>query len=365
VDDGDDDDDEDDEDDDDDDVDVARRLFSTSRRRLFLLLFFGSTSCDDDDDDDAAADATGTLFCTLNNLDTRNNSKLGMLVVFFLRIFFFFFFFLKFRKYFWREFVFFEFFQKQKTKNVMMQMQSNNMTPVAGIQEAPASALLQIMTDPKAIDEEIALGQQAILSWVTEQMKSYNREKRDYVLSMAEHQNITKQLNAAKAEFLKQEACLRSELEAHGKLLEEQQLELAKLGDARESMPPQLKQAQGAMEREKAALDDEQRVFANSKRQARFAKMELERGVDYFRRRLGVDVRSKSGGQFQIVFTQVDPSNPQRQFSFTMRLNGDLYELMACEPRISQLRPLIDQLNASNDLKAFVIDIRKHFRSIV
>jgi len=91
---------------------------------------------------------------------------------------------------------------------------------------------------------------------------------------------------------------------------------------------------------------------------------ELELRVKNYER-LGLRfVRVEDGSTLKISFTQIDASEPCREFCVGLQINSDdEYEVTVCEPSLERLPTLIKDLNSSNDFAAFVRIVRKEFKA--
>lgn len=92
---------------------------------------------------------------------------------------------------------------------------------------------------------------------------------------------------------------------------------------------------------------------------------ELELRVKNFER-LGLRfVRVEDGSTLKIAFTQIDASEPCREFSVGLQINDDdEYEVTECEPTVESLPRLIKDLNMTNDFAKFVKCVRKSFKDL-
>lgn len=92
---------------------------------------------------------------------------------------------------------------------------------------------------------------------------------------------------------------------------------------------------------------------------------ELSRGISFYRR-LGLDFEKINDDKLRLVFTQIDPSDPDRQFRFNVRItDADVYEVEGCDPPVPGLDALIKELNAANDFSRFVQLMRQRFKQLV
>ena len=93
---------------------------------------------------------------------------------------------------------------------------------------------------------------------------------------------------------------------------------------------------------------------------------ELDKGCTLYRTRLGLVFERVGEERLRLTFTNIDPADPMRPFSFQVFVDGgDQYHVESCEPPLPALDELVDALNADNDFSAFVRSMRKRFRGLV
>jgi hypothetical protein len=66
---------------------------------------------------------------------------------------------------------------------------------------------------------------------------------------------------------------------------------------------------------------------------------------------------------FRFVFTQLDPNDPAREFSFFLSVNEEeKYDIMDCVPSIevTELMEILDNLNRDEDMSALVRRMRTY-----
>lgn len=79
-------------------------------------------------------------------------------------------------------------------------------------------------------------------------------------------------------------------------------------------------------------------------------------------KKLGLEFRH-SGTQVTVVLTQIDPKHHTKEFTFQLGLiDGDRYEISNCSLLPQQVQPLLHRLNETNDLGAFVREMRQLFK---
>ncbi|XP_011622077.1 kinetochore protein spc25 isoform X2 [Amborella trichopoda] len=85
-----------------------------------------------------------------------------------------------------------------------------------------------------------------------------------------------------------------------------------------------------------------------------------EGAVQWYNRFLGFRIEAGHGIKF--IFNKVDPRNPEKEFSFTVRHWQDKYYLQDCDPNLEGTDDLLRELNQTNCLFKFVRVMREKFR---
>ncbi|KAL3832009.1 hypothetical protein ACJMK2_023693 [Sinanodonta woodiana] len=126
--------------------------------------------------------------------------------------------------------------------------------------------------------------------------------------------------------------------------------------------------------REKLESDLEIAMKQTAKQKEAIASQdkECQKKLDYFRKaanvfedRLGLKLRKTRGGRMQFVFSNIDPEEEDRIFCFFLKLEGAdrKYIVEDCDPEIDDLPQLTEKLNQTNNLKSFVVAMRKRFKA--
>lgn len=79
---------------------------------------------------------------------------------------------------------------------------------------------------------------------------------------------------------------------------------------------------------------------------------------------LGLEFQRSRGECMDFIFTQIDPRDHNRSFTFTMFVDSnDVYNLVSTSPLVEPqyCDAVLKQLNNDNDIKKFVIAMRKAF----
>lgn len=83
---------------------------------------------------------------------------------------------------------------------------------------------------------------------------------------------------------------------------------------------------------------------------------------------LGLDLQKAHGNRMTFVFTQIDPTNPSKQFYFQFYVDDtDQYKMGECCPLISPstIESIIRTLNEDNDITRFTVSMRREFVKMV
>ena len=92
---------------------------------------------------------------------------------------------------------------------------------------------------------------------------------------------------------------------------------------------------------------------------------EMRKGVEAFAP-LGLRFDTADDGRVRIVFTRVDESDPEREFSFTVQADEEgAFSLVACSPAVGDAEERVASLNEDKDFGAFVRGMRRTFKAMV
>ncbi|ONK60952.1 uncharacterized protein A4U43_C08F24460 [Asparagus officinalis] len=87
----------------------------------------------------------------------------------------------------------------------------------------------------------------------------------------------------------------------------------------------------------------------------------IEEAIMWYKRVLGF--RTEGGEGVKFIFNNIDLKNADKEYAFTIRLDGDIYKLMSCDPCVENVNDLITGLNKTNDLFKFVRILRQNFQA--
>ncbi|GFY61629.1 uncharacterized protein TNIN_131021 [Trichonephila inaurata madagascariensis] len=92
---------------------------------------------------------------------------------------------------------------------------------------------------------------------------------------------------------------------------------------------------------------------------------------ELYKNNLGFEIKPLKGGmneeQSEIAFSfnHIDKDNPLETYSFILVLNEKTYSVKNCTPSLTEMERLLTELNKTNDLSSFVIQVRRNFMSLL
>uniref|UniRef100_A0A0E0KXN2 Kinetochore protein SPC25 n=1 Tax=Oryza punctata TaxID=4537 RepID=A0A0E0KXN2_ORYPU len=87
----------------------------------------------------------------------------------------------------------------------------------------------------------------------------------------------------------------------------------------------------------------------------------IEEAVIWYSKFLGFQVIGGEGVKF--IFNKIDLQSPDKEYSVTLKLAKDGYNLLQCDPSIKDSGELMKDLNLTNDLFKFVRIVRQRFQA--
>ncbi|KAL7572998.1 hypothetical protein ACA910_007495 [Epithemia clementina (nom. ined.)] len=141
--------------------------------------------------------------------------------------------------------------------------------------------------------------------------------------------------------------------------------ELLELQNTLVGQKNRLQELQHQVRHEQGRVQDSRDIRHQAQESARMTLEQLHKANFPYEQFLGLEFEKAPQNQLRFLFTQLDPSNPDRAFSFTLSVDSqtDLYELHHCEPMLlgDDTHTLVQQLNATCDMNAFVRAMRQAF----
>ncbi|XP_073295300.1 kinetochore protein SPC25 homolog [Primulina huaijiensis] len=87
---------------------------------------------------------------------------------------------------------------------------------------------------------------------------------------------------------------------------------------------------------------------------------QIEDAISWYNKVLGFRIECGRGVKF--VFTNINPENPNEEYSFVVRHENERYTMLDCDPPLTDTKDLVSELNNSNGLFKFVRTMRVKFQ---
>lgn len=207
-----------------------------------------------------------------------------------------------------------------------------------------------------------------ISDWTTDQYDQFkNRQTklyranckldRDTITQHGENiENLLKQTDVSKKgieEKTTRLAFLKQELEQMSK-------DISKTLNCKETVSMEIQQAL-------QYIEQNQQTLKTTTTDLDHKQADLETQASVYRENLDLQMRKISGGKIQFIFSSLDRNNPETTCYLFIKLSeaDRKYIVTDVEPPVADLDQLVDKLNNTNDLKSFMVAMRKRFQQIL
>ncbi|KAJ6577148.1 chromosome segregation protein Spc25-domain-containing protein [Mycena capillaripes] len=87
--------------------------------------------------------------------------------------------------------------------------------------------------------------------------------------------------------------------------------------------------------------------------------------VDSMESRLGCVVKGVANDQILVRMSKIDPSDPEREFTFVLDVSGNSYKVLTSTPSLATLPLLVARLRESKDALIFIKEVRQAYVDMV
>ncbi|KND01885.1 uncharacterized protein SPPG_03673 [Spizellomyces punctatus DAOM BR117] len=118
------------------------------------------------------------------------------------------------------------------------------------------------------------------------------------------------------------------------------------------------------MDRVQAMKNDirRRREELNKKREARLNQHKrIQPELECFMNKLAMDVRGLQTDMLKFVFTHVHPQDWEKEYTFSIDVRRNDYQVVECNPAVSNLDELVEWLNKTRDFYTFLKMMRRSF----
>ncbi|EGD82994.1 hypothetical protein PTSG_03630 [Salpingoeca rosetta] len=221
------------------------------------------------------------------------------------------------------------------------------------------------MEDPQLaqIQQQVAEAQHEFDTWVSSVNNTFETKQQEHKRSVLASRDNIKHLR-------EQISSKATEKQANEKVARKQEQERNDIEDkisAVHKETEQLLSVDQRLNQEIAALNAEKdrvlQEIEEVKQENDSACARKTQGIEWYQDRLGWSMKTKKRDTLSMRFTQIDPDDRDRPFSFDLVVKpNDTYEAVNMEPKID-VQPLLDELNTNNNLGRFLFRVRNAFKA--
>lgn len=141
--------------------------------------------------------------------------------------------------------------------------------------------------------------------------------------------------------------------------------ELDTLKAKSDAKPAEIQERKRVLETESAQLEQAKRECEKMEQEQTSSLTEHSQALEFFSNRLGLELEN-NGGSFSMVFTVVNPANPDAEHTLCMSVDEQTnqYVMDSCMPSLPTLNEIAAELNETNDFGCFVRSVRAAFRAL-
>lgn len=225
----------------------------------------------------------------------------------------------------------------------------------------------------KLVEDELALLDKSI----NEFWNKFKRNVSDISCKMVGLRDAYKDINKAFAEKLsvklkEEERMVQIFLEYQNKICRQNKL-IQEKKDNLLKLIAEVKGKKQEIEVLTANVQDLKEEYARKKETISAAKKaseerlkRLQKSVDLYKDRLGLEIRKIYGDKLQFIFTNIDPKHPDSPFMFCLHLNEARdYEVSDSAPHLECQSEFQEKVRKTKNFSAFLANVRKAFSTMV
>ena len=202
-------------------------------------------------------------------------------------------------------------------------------------------------------------------TWSSAEVAKLEGLKQSQALAVSEAENQMTSLMERK-ETLESEV---GRVEQDGKVarheVQTMRVELDTLREKMSAKPDALQELKRVYEAESGQLEQAKRECEKMEQEQAAKLAEHSDALEFYSQRLGLELENVDGS-FSMVYTAVNPANPDAQHTLCMRVDDatNSYVMDSCVPQLPKLELIAAELNDTNDFGHFVRSVRANFRAL-
>ena len=216
------------------------------------------------------------------------------------------------------------------------------------------------------LQSELADVQSKLNVWTLAKEKELQNLKSSHTAFLDSHNELTQQLKAREKQVKIRAEKNAEEVNRITEEIQGVQAENEERQEAVKRLPRELAELDQRLAMEKEHLAMASRKLESTDQTSQHKQEVLGSGTELYEKYLGITFERQVKGALLLKMANIDPSNPKRQFTFTISLeDNEQYTVTDCVPHFERLPEMVRELNATNSLTAFVRGVRKEWRKMV
>eukprot|EP00897_Mesotaenium_endlicherianum_P008153 jgi/Mesen1/7366/ME000381S06596 len=203
--------------------------------------------------------------------------------------------------------------------------------------------------------------------WANARLHALETTQKRYSEGLEDAHGKARMLRREEDEHKEAAANLQRVLDKQQEVLDKLSRELKALEAEESSWPPQIADLQELVRQESQHNEEEMAEVEDTEKVKRKKADALLSALGMYRKHLGLQFEHSAKDRLRLVFVNIDPLDPAREFSFVLHVttNSSEYSVIECTPQISDMQALVAEVNSTNDFSGFVRSVRRKFRSLV
>eukprot|EP00743_Colponemidia_sp_Colp-15_P002725 GILK01002951.1.p1 GENE.GILK01002951.1~~GILK01002951.1.p1 ORF type:complete len:245 (+),score=60.84 GILK01002951.1:57-737(+) len=221
----------------------------------------------------------------------------------------------------------------------------------------------QLRKRSQLLHEEVTQGLTRLTSSCADKSRSVDKLVKEHQNKQRSDEDVLRTLSQQEIQYKQRANEIRNEESQEVELLKSKMEQLDLLKEQASSVTPELKGLREKYESEKENLQQFKAVLQEKEKANSYRVAELTKGVQFYKERLGLDFQRVGDNRLRVVFTQIDPDQPNKEFWFSVHVNeNDIYQIEDCVPAVGGVSKMLDELNTSNNFSSFVQAMRRKFK---
>uniref|UniRef100_A0A7S3A8N0 Kinetochore protein SPC25 n=2 Tax=Rhodosorus marinus TaxID=101924 RepID=A0A7S3A8N0_9RHOD len=197
-------------------------------------------------------------------------------------------------------------------------------------------------------------------SWASEQVGAQELLKQQHAKSVGDLSRSIDELKERETEAKKEQADFNRKLENQKQELEDLRAGISRLGLRKQTLPEKKEQLAEAIRSVKDETHVQRKDLDAATREMNTALASFNSTIELYEKYLGLkfEVQEES---LKFIFTDIDPSDRERAFTFCLRFDGEVCRVFDCQPPLGNTSNMTTSMGNRRELSGLVLAMRKLF----